>query len=333
MQGNTAETNEPLKKKLRELAKSLGFADVGVSSATPDKNIIPRYRKWIAAGHHGEMDYMERLVDERLTGADHVLAGARSVIVFTASYHDMSVPEQGADINGKVKIARYALGKDYHYVLKDRLNTVIEFLERQLPGNQWRACVDSAPLCERSYAVAAGLGFIGKNGMLISWLSGSFNFLCEIVTTALIEPDQTSPGTCGNCTRCIDACPTNAIVSPAVVDARKCISYLTIEKKTPLTDEESQQTGEWVFGCDICQDVCPYNKSPEPLTIEDFRAGTILQDRESYSTFLEPTSNRQFERRFAGSPVLRAGKRRIQKLVQSKQSEYLGATVDHGPGE
>jgi len=202
--------------------------------------------------------------------------------------------------------------------LKDRLSKLVEWLESELPNEQWRICVDSAPVMERSYAVASGLGFIGKNGMLISWLQGSYTFLAEILTTAEIEPDAPREGTCGSCTRCLDACPTNAFMAPGRLDARKCISYLTIEKKSELTDAEAASTGEWVFGCDICQDVCPYNKKPAGSSVSEFQPGTIMGVVEPASVFLESSSNRQFERRFAVSPILRVGKRRIDHLLRKK---------------
>jgi len=307
------------KDRLRSKAGGIGFLDARVAGAILPERVGESYREWVAAGHHGEMSYMERLVDERTSGVEHVLPGAKSVIVLAASYWFPETDDENRSVvaaNEKVRIARYALGKDYHYVLKDRLSTLVGWLESELPGEQWRICVDSAPVMERSYAVASGLGFIGKNGMLISWLQGSYTFLAEILTTAEIEPDVPRDGTCGNCTRCLDACPTDAFVRPGRLDARKCISYLTIEKKSELTETEVAATGEWVFGCDICQDVCPYNKSPSRSSIAEFRPGTIINSAEPVSTFLECESNRQFERRFAGSPVLRAGKRRVVRLLK-----------------
>ncbi len=337
------------KQQLRERARELGFLDARVAPSHVPDAAAAAYRQWVANGYHGEMGYMERLVDERAGGADHVLPGARSVIVLAASYwfpapsphqidenHITSTPQHVSAPNNpatspenirpespnppntRVRVARYALGKDYHYVFRERLAPLVAWMDETLPGHQWRICTDSAPLLERSYAAAAGLGFIGKNGMLISWLSGSYTLLAEIVTTAELEPDEPRFGTCGQCTRCLDACPTQAFTGPGILDARKCISYLTIEKKSELTPEESAATGEWVFGCDICQDVCPYNKAPQPGHINEFAPGTIVTAMEPPSTFLEPQSNRQFERRFASSPILRAGKRRLQKLAKSK---------------
>lgn len=317
-----------LKEHLRERARALGFLDARVAPARIPDAAAEAYRYWVGQGYAGEMSYMERLVDERATGAEHVLPGAKSVIVLAASYwfpKNDSSPKNGSisvheadPSTPMVRTARYALGKDYHYVLRERLAGLVDWLTEALPGDQWRVCVDSAPLLERSYAAAAGLGFIGKNGMLISWLAGSYTFLCEIVTTAEIEPDEPRPGTCGQCTRCLDACPTRAFRGPGLLDARKCISYLTIEKKSELTETETAATGEWLFGCDICQDVCPYNKEPEESHVEEFRPGTIVDRLEPVATFLQAASNRQFERRFAGSPILRAGKRRVQHLANKK---------------
>lgn len=316
------------KEHLRERAQIAGFLDARVASARTSDVAAEVYRAWTIQGFAGEMAYLERLVEERSKGAEHVLPGAKSVIVLAASYwfpnNDDAADNPGISGNpgnpstSMVRTARYALGKDYHYVLKERLARLVDWLAEALPDEQWRICVDSAPLLERSYAAAAGLGFIGKNGMLISWLGGSYTFLCEIVTTAAIEPDEPRPGTCGQCTRCLDACPTQAFIRPGLLDARKCISYLTIEKKSELTEAETAATGEWVFGCDVCQDVCPYNKAPEESHMEEFRPGTIVDALEPVSTFLAATSNRQFERRFAASPILRAGKRRVQHLANRK---------------
>jgi len=319
------------KHNLYEKARAAGFMDVRVADATPHAAAAVIYREWIAAGYHGEMAYLANLLDERTTGLDHVLPGARSIIMFAASYYGPGAEFEKPKTSGektsttmsgqRLRVARYALGQDYHYVFKDRLKPVVEWLAETFPGQQWRIATDSAPIMERTYAAASGLGFIGKNGLLISWMQGSLTLLACVVTTAHLEPDSPRPGTCGNCTRCIDACPTQAIIAPGKLDARRCISYLTIEKRTPLTGDEVSGTGEWVFGCDICQEVCPYNKGPEEALMPEFTAGRIVRTAEPAETFLEPESNRQFERRFAGSPLLRPGKRRLQGLVQRKLME------------
>jgi epoxyqueuosine reductase len=323
----------PWKTELGVRARAAGFLDVRIADARPDATAAAAYREWVEEGYHGEMAYLERLMEERTSGLDHVLPGARAILMFAASYFDPGAPVKLQDVEAdgaaapgaKVRVARYALGVDYHYILKERLAPLIAWLDSSHPGHQWRAATDSAPIMERTYAAAAGLGFIGKNGMLITWLQGSFTLLASIVTTAPLPADPPRKGTCGQCTRCLDACPTQAFIRPGQLDARRCISYLTIEKKSQLTIEEAAATGEWAFGCDICQEVCPYNKAPAAGTIEDFAAGKILHAVEPAETFLAAESNGQFEKRFAGSPVLRPGRRRVQGLIRSKQPDIVGA--------
>jgi len=305
-----------LKTQLLERAREAGFFATGVAAADLPGAYGVRLQEWLAAGYAGQMDYMPRTATLRAQGADAVLPGARSVSVFAAS----DAPPAG---NGEpptdetVRIAKYALGEDYHYVFREKLTPLMQWLETQRPGHQWRMVVDSAPLNERAYAVESGIGFYGRNTMVIAPGAGSYFLLAEIVTTAIINPDCPITGTCGTCTRCLDACPTQAIVSPHIVDATRCISYLTIEKKSPMTDEEHHAAGEWAFGCDICQDVCPYNKSPEPVVISEMAEGVRLRRREPAVTFRQLDTNSKFERRFARSPLLRPGPRRLRLRVQA----------------
>ncbi len=317
------ETNAPrlddaeLKRRLTERARAAGFDTVRVAPADLESGHAARLRAWLDAGMHGEMAYMERIAEGRAR-AETVLEGARSVIVFAAPYHPGGFP---AAEPGGLKVAKYALGEDYHYVLRERLAPIVEWLDRERPGCRWRICIDSAPLMERAYAVASGVGFFGKNSLVITPGLGSFSLLAEIATTAEIAPDPPVLGTCGTCTRCIDACPTSAITASGVVDARRCLSYLTIEKKSPLdpTEQKAVADAGWVFGCDICQDVCPYNKRPSPTRMAEFEEGRVVRRHESPETFLAPQSNSQFERRFDRSPLLRPGRRRIQQTARTLQ--------------
>jgi len=320
---NAANSDDSLKQRLKEEAGKLGFFEVRVAHA----DLPPKYGnaifQWLDNNFHGEMGYMQTTASARAQGAEAVLPGARSVIMFAASYAASGKGTIDASPANSAKIASYALGKDYHFVLKDRLKQLIPMLEELRPGHSWRVCTDSAPLNERAYAAECGIGFTGRNAMIIAKLRGSKFILAEIVTTAEIAPDPPDSGDCGRCTRCIDACPTSAIVGPATVDSRRCISYLTIEKKTPLTDEEAKSTGDWIFGCDICQDVCPYNKRPVESTIPEFAPGTIVNRDEPLNTFLNPASNGQFEKRFKESPILRPGRRRVQILARAKANPHL----------
>lgn len=252
--------------------------------------------------------------------AQTILPGCQSVLVFAASYFTPpSTPDDPA--KPSCKVAKYALGEDYHLVFREKLEPIVEWLSTQRPGHQWRICTDSAPLLERAYATQSGIGFLAKNTMVISPGNGSFFLLAEVLTTATIEPDDAITGTCGNCTRCIDACPTAAIVAPFQLDARRCISYLTIEKKSDLTPQEADQLHGWAFGCDICQDVCPYNKAPLTAAMTELQPGRILNFPEPLDTFLAPKSNSQFDHQFPRSPLQRPGRRRLQRNAKLAANE------------
>jgi epoxyqueuosine reductase len=314
------------KPQLLARAQAAGFSDARIARADLPPHYGQRVHEWVAAGMHGEMDYMQRTAPVRAQGADAVLPGAKSVIVFAAPYHpgpDGSPQIQNSEFgtqnsppqHATVQIANYALGEDYHLVFRERLQPILDWLSDTIPGHAWRICTDSAPLNERAYAIESGIGFMGRNTMIIAPGAGSYLLLAEIVTTAELPHDLAITGTCGTCTRCIDACPTAAIREPLLVDATRCISYLTIEKKTELSPAEHASCGDWAFGCDICQDVCPYNKTPAPVQMPEFREGVRLVRREPASTFLQLLSNRQFARRFDRSPLLRAGKRRMTTRI------------------
>ena len=302
------------REALHQRAIAAGFCAVGIAPAQAEDAHRRRLERWLSAGMHGEMGYMARPNIDR-SNAETVLPGAKSVIVLAASYAPPGAPPQHEPEPGLVRIARYALGKDYHEVFRRRLAQVETWLRETIPGHEWRIITDSAPLLERAFAEAGGLGFIGRNAMLITPHAGSFVLLAEIVTTALLSRDRPHPGTCGTCTRCIVACPTQAITAEGVVDARLCISYTTIERRSPPSPAEHAAAVPWAFGCDICQDVCPYNNHPKCESMEELREGTILNAVEPASTFLAPESNSQFERRFAESPVLRPGRTRVQRNV------------------
>ena len=246
-------------REILRLCRDAGFAVAGIAPAGPP----PRpetLRRWLGEGRHGEMHWLADRVD-RLLDPGEVLPGARSILCVADRYHDGSAdpprPRWG-------RIARYARGRDYHHVMKRRLHTLCDQLAEHLPGERFKACVDTAPVLERDHAVAAGLGAIGKHTLLIEPGLGSWVLLGVILTTASLEPTGL-PGDseidpCGLCTRCIDACPTDAI-TPWSVDARRCISYLTIEHRTVIDADLHAAMGDWVFGCDICQEVCPHGRS------------------------------------------------------------------------
>ncbi|GIX44081.1 MAG: tRNA epoxyqueuosine(34) reductase QueG [Candidatus Hydrogenedentota bacterium] len=306
------------KAELVRVAQQAGFFAVRVANVTLGQEICDHYARWIANSYHGEMTYMEHTAQLRLN-VQRWLPWAQSVLVFAADYYPREPqaacrPESTAET---VRISKYAVGEDYHHVLRRRLEIICEWLGTHFPEAQWQICIDSSPLLERAYAVAAGIGFWGRNTMVITPRHGSYYFLACLVTSVALPPDPPVWGTCGSCTRCMDACPTQAFVAPYVLNARRCISYLSIEKRTPLSPTERRLLGEWVFGCDICQDVCPYNKRPPVTPFPEFREGRIVREWEPTSTFISPRSNREFTRRLAHSPILRPGRRRILERVEA----------------
>ncbi|MES1228395.1 MAG: tRNA epoxyqueuosine(34) reductase QueG [Armatimonadota bacterium] len=240
-------------------ARRLGFSLVGVCDPSPPQG-LEFTRDWLRQGFAGEMAYMEASLALR-RDLDILLPGVRSVVACGLEYG----PERPVLGDG-IRIARYALGRDYHKVLRSKLKKIGQFLDGTLPGESHRPCVDSAPVFEREYANRAGLGWFGKNTMLINSHRGSWFLLGVLLTTAEIARDNVAVGGCGTCTKCIDSCPTGAIVplnGRWAVDSRKCISYLTIEKRGEIAPELQGQIGELAFGCDICQEVCPFNQ-PRP---------------------------------------------------------------------
>lgn len=224
------------------------------------------FTRWLEAGHHGEMEYLRRTRDMRID-ATKLLEGARTVVVVADNYRQPasahSVPADADGLRGR--IARYAWGCDYHQVMRKKLHRLADAMRAAVAEPfQVRCCVDTAPIIEREAAVAAGLGWIGKNTMVIHPKLGSFFFLGAIVTTLDLEPGRPITDHCGTCRRCLDACPTGALTAPYQMDARRCISYLTIEHRSAIPDELGSLMGDWVYGCDICQDVCPHNRKAPP---------------------------------------------------------------------
>jgi epoxyqueuosine reductase len=246
-----------LSRTVLEMCREHGFAAAGVCSAAPSTR-GESLRAWLAAGQHGDMDYLADEVETRIDFASW-LAGTRSVIVVADQYSvrgDVQGPHAGTG-----RMARYAQGRDYHKVIKDRLHAISDALRERHPGSKFAAFVDTAPIPERELAARAGLGWIGKHTLLIHPRLGSYLLLGGILTTLDLAPagnPPPEPDHCGSCTRCIDACPTRAI-TPYAVDARRCISYLTIERRSPVEPEWWTTMGDWVYGCDVCQEVCPHN--------------------------------------------------------------------------
>ena len=239
---------------VKSIARELGFDFCGIAKAEFLAEEAPRLEAWLKQGRHGQMQYMENHVDKRLDPTQ-LVPGAKSVVSLLYNHY----PEEDLAQESEFKIAKYAYGKDYHFVIKDRLKTFMVRLHEEVGQVEGRVFVDSAPVMERQWAAKSGLGWVGKHTLLINKLQGSFFFLAELIIDLELEPDGPMKDYCGTCTRCVDACPTDAI-TPYQLDASKCISYLTIELKESIPEEFSGKMGNWIFGCDICQDVCPWNR-------------------------------------------------------------------------
>jgi epoxyqueuosine reductase len=237
-------------------AKRLGFMACGISKAVFLEEEAPRLENWLQNNHHGEMSYMENHFDKRLDPRK-LVDGAKSVVSLALNYYT----DQKQEDSKAPKISKYAFGDDYHKVIKEKLIRLIEFISQEIGEVNGRSFVDSAPVLDKVWAKRAGLGWIGKNSNLINKKAGSFFFLAELIIDLELDYDEEpSKDYCGTCTKCIDACPTDAIIAPYVVDGSRCISYLSIELKNEIPKEFKGKMDNWMFGCDICQDVCPWNK-------------------------------------------------------------------------
>lgn len=241
-------------KIIKEEAKRLGFISCGISKAQFLEEEAPRLEKWLKNNMHGEMHYMENHFDERLDPTK-LVKDSRSVISLLLNYY----PEEQQTENS-YKLSKYAYGIDYHFVIKDKLKSLLNFIQEEIGNVHGRAFVDSAPVLDKAWAAKSGLGWIGKNSNLLTQQVGSFYFIAELIIDLDLEYDLPTTDHCGTCTKCIDACPTQAITEPYVVDGSKCISYFTIELKEKIPTDYKDKFDDWMFGCDICQDVCPWNR-------------------------------------------------------------------------
>ena len=251
---NTAQWTQQIKTE----AKRLGFLSCGISKAGFLETEAPRLEKWLNQDMHGEMGYMENHFDKRLDPTK-LVEDSKSVISLLLNYYpsEKQNPES-------FKISKYAYGTDYHFVIKDKLKQLLYFIQEEIGEVHGRAFVDSAPVLDKAWAAKSGLGWIGKNSNLLTQQVGSFYFIAELIVDLELEYDTPVTDHCGTCTACIDACPTQAIVEPYVVDGSKCISYFTIELKNEIPSEFHDKLDDWMFGCDVCQDVCPWNRFSKP---------------------------------------------------------------------
>jgi epoxyqueuosine reductase len=292
-------------RALKDEARGLGFDLAGVCPAVSPTG-LSRFHEWLSAGYAGEMEYLPR----RSAAYAHpggVLEGTRSLVLLAMNYHT-AVPRQPRP--GEGRVSRYAWGADYHEVIHDRLSRLGDFLRQQLPEARVRGVVDTAPLLEREFAQLAGLGWIGKNTLLLNRHLGSWFFLAALLTDAELEYDEPqATDHCGTCRACLDACPTGAFVEPYVLDARRCISYLTIELRGPVPAELRSGLGEWVFGCDVCQEVCPWNHRAPASEEASYLPAGEMNPLDLPALF--DLDDAAFRRRFRHTPLWRPRRRGI----------------------
>jgi epoxyqueuosine reductase len=318
----TAPDPAALAQALKRAARARGFQLAGVAEAVDLPEDLRRLERWLEAGRQGQMAWMEREPDRR-ADVRRSLPEARSILMLGMNYFQGERVENPPEPVGWGRIARYARGSDYHDLIGERLELLAQDAA-DLAGRAVasRAFVDASPLLERAYAERAGLGFIGKNGCLIAPGLGSWVFLAGLALDLVLPPDDPLSGTCGRCSRCLTACPTDAFPAPWELDARRCISYLTIENRDPIEDESlTRGLGDWAFGCDVCQDVCPYNKKA-PATDEAAFLGPAFVDLRA---LLAIKTNREFNQGFLGSPLQRARRKGLQRTAAHLLANQLEA--------
>lgn len=295
---------------IKKESKRLGFFDIGISRAEKLTDEEIRLKKWLDRGYHGSMSYMENYFDKRLDPSK-LVPGAKTVISLMYNYHtDKQHYEEDT-----LKVSKYAYGRDYHKVIKKKLNKLLEFINKEIGEVTGRAFVDSAPVLEKALAVRSGLGWIGKNTLLINKYKGSYFFLGELIIDLELVYDEPVSSHCGNCTKCIDACPTNAIsIEGYELNASKCISYLTIEHKGNIPNEFKGKMEDYIFGCDICQEVCPWNRFAENHNEPDFepKEDFLKMKREEWFDLSED----KFKELFYSTPVVRTKYEGLRRNIE-----------------
>ena len=303
---------------IKTKAKKFGFQSCGISRADFLEEDAKPFESWLHKNYNGEMSYMENYFDKRLDPR-LLVEGSKSVISLSYNYF----PEEDLFGINQLKISKYAYGEDYHEIIKEILREMVSELQEEIGDFQCRIFTDSAPILERSWARKSGIGWVGKNANLITKQTGSFYFLAEIICDLELQEDFATKDHCGSCRKCIDACPTDAIVSERVIDGSKCISYATIELKNEIPESFKNKMEDWMFGCDICQDVCPWNRFSKPHQQEKFKPNSLIKNLEKREW--QELSQEFFSEIFRKSPVKRtkfAGlKRNIEFLTDSKISE------------
>ena len=278
--------------QIKAEAKRLGFLSCGISQAGFLEEEAPRLENWLNQQMHGEMHYMANHFDKRLDPTK-LVEGSKSVISLLLNYYP-----QEHQLDTSYKLSKYAYGTDYHFVIKEKLKELLEFIKSEIGEVEGRAFVDSAPVLDKAWAAKSGLGWIGKHSNLLTQKTGSFYFIAELIVDLELEYDSPTTDHCGTCTACIDACPTEAIIQPYVVDGSKCISYLTIELKDNLPLEFKGKMDDWMFGCDVCQDVCPWNRFSKPHSEPLFSPNSELlsMNKNDWEELTEETFKKVFQK-------------------------------------
>ncbi len=297
---------------IKDEAKRLGFLSCGISKAEFLEKEAPRLEEFLNENRHGEMRWMENNFDKRLDPTK-LVEGSKSVISLLLNYY----PEEKQK-EGSYKISKYAYGRDYHFVIKDKLKQLLQFMRDEIGEVDGRAFVDSAPVMDKVWAAKSGLGWIGKHSNLLSKQTGSFYFIAELIVDLELEYDTPVTDHCGSCTACIDACPTDAIVAPYKVDGSKCISYFTIELKDELPNSYKNHFEDWMFGCDICQDVCPWNRFSKPHNEPLFNPHPQLleKDKKGWEELTKETFNEIFRKSAVKRTKFEGLKRNIRFLTK-----------------
>ena len=305
-------------KKIKAETARLGFLSCGISRAEFLQEEAPRLEAWLKQGMHGQMSYMENHFDKRLDPRK-LVPGAKSVISLLYNYFPSQQQQQDS-----YKISKYAYGEDYHHVIKDKLRHLMQFIQGEIGEVHGRAFVDSAPVLDKAWATRSGLGWVGKNSNLLTRQVGSFYFIAELILDLDLDYDTPTTDHCGSCTACIDACPTEAIVKPYVVDGSKCISYFTIELRDEIPNTLQGSFDDWVFGCDICQDVCPWNRFSKPHTEPRFTPNPELLgfSRRDWEELTEEV----FQRVFRKSAVKRTKFQGLARNVTFVKGEDKGVS-------
>ena len=298
-------------RNIKQLAIDTGFDACGISRIEDLKKEKEVLTNWLAKGNNADLHYMQNNIEKR-ENPSLMVDSAKSVISVVLNYY----PEK--KLQSDYKISKYAYGVDYHFVIKEMLKPIEDYLLKHFPNSNNRRFTDSAPVFDKAWAVRSGLGWIGKNSMLINPKSGSFFFVGEIITSAeLLYDSPFEKNYCGSCTKCIDACPTNAIEKPYEINANKCISYWTIETKEDIPDDLGRKFNNWIYGCDICQDVCPWNSKAKHHNIDEFRLSDELALFKNKDW--EEMDKKQFNRIFRKSAVKRAGFDKLKRNIASQK--------------